>query len=134
MPRRSAASLTVIELDPRASRLRPPATLSDRERTIFADLVAACDPHHFRASDVPLLTRYAEACALADLAAEHLRTEGAVTTFGRPSVWLTVQAQTLKSIVSLSMRLRLSPQSRLHAKTAARERTPPEQAPWVEKG
>jgi hypothetical protein len=45
-----------------------------------------------------------------------------------------VQAQALKSIIALSMRLRLSPQSHLHAKTAAREKTPAEHPPWVEKG
>ena len=129
MPRKSAASLTVVQLDGRASRLRPPASLSDPERAIFVDLVESCQASHFRKSDLPLLVRYAEACALADLAAEHLRKDGPVI-FGKPSAWLTVQGQALKSMVALSMRLRLSPQSRLDPKTAAREKPPLERPPW----
>src|SRR5262249_24459060 len=102
MPRRSAASLSVIELDPSASRLRPPASLSDAERAVFLDLVTACDANHFRTSDRPWLVRYCEAIALADLAAENLRKEGPVI-FGKPSAWLTVQSQALKSIIALSI-------------------------------
>ena len=55
MPRRSAASLSVVPLDRRASRLRPPAHLSEAERSAFVDLVSACKPGHFQASDLPLL-------------------------------------------------------------------------------
>jgi hypothetical protein len=56
MPRKSAASLSVIPIDGRSSsRLRPPATsLSGAERTAFVDLVSACKPGHFQASDLPL--------------------------------------------------------------------------------
>ena len=52
MPRKSAASLQVIPLVPEASRLLPPANLSEPERIIFRGLVSAVPPDHFRASDM----------------------------------------------------------------------------------
>jgi phage terminase small subunit len=59
-----------------------------------------------------LLTRYCEAAALADQAAEHLRAEGAVTVAGRVSPWLVAHEKSVKALTMLSMRLRLSPQAR----------------------
>lgn len=111
MPRRSSADLSVIQLNAGASRLRPPASLSEAERTVFVDLVSTNKPEHFQPSDMPLLVRYCEATALGDLAAEHLRTEGAVIG-GRPSPWIVVQEKAVRSMLGLSMRLRLSPQAR----------------------
>jgi phage terminase small subunit len=111
MPRKSAASLSVIPIDGRSSRLRPPASLSEAERTAFVDLVSACKPGHFQASDLPLLVRYVEASVLAEQAATQLRLEGPVIA-GRVSPWLTVQEKSVRALVALSMRLRLSPQAR----------------------
>jgi phage terminase small subunit len=111
MPRRSAASLSVVSLDRRASRLRPPAHLSEAERSAFVDLVSACKPGHFQASDLPLLCRYVEASVLAEQAATELRREGPVIA-GRVSPWVTVQEKAVRALVALSMRLRLSPQAR----------------------
>jgi phage terminase small subunit len=111
MPRKSAASLSVVRLDGRPGRLRPPASLSEDERVVFLDLVTACKPEHFTASDLPLLCRYCEAAVLGEQAAVHLRTDGAVIA-GRVSPWLTVSEKAVKAMVSLSMRLRLSPQAR----------------------
>jgi len=111
MPRKSAAELTVIPLDQRLSRLRPPANLSEPERNIFVDLVTACPARHFQQSDMPLLIRYVETAALADQAAEHIRSEGAVVG-GRLSPWVTAQEKAIRALTALSMRLRLSPQAR----------------------
>ena len=83
---------------------------------MFANLVASCDPEHFRLSDAPLLCRYCEAVVLAEKAAQELRRRGAVTKDGRVSGWITVQEKAVRALVSLSMRLRLSPQARLDAK------------------
>lgn len=124
MPRKSAAELSVVRIDAR-SRLRPPASLVEPERTIFLDLVSTCKPDHFKASDMSLLVRYCEATALADLAATHLREEGAVIA-GRTSPWLVVQEKSVRALVSLSMRLRLSPQAR--APNAPTRRLPPTSA------
>jgi len=110
MPRKSAAALTVVAVDGRASRLRPPPTLSEPERKVFGDIVSACNPGHFHACDLPLLARYCEAAALGDLAAVELR-KGAVID-GNPSPWIVVQEKAVRAMVALSMRLRLSPQAR----------------------
>jgi phage terminase small subunit len=111
MPRRSAASLSVPAVNGQPPRLHPPASLSEAERTIFIDLVTACEPKHFHPSDMVLLCRYCEACALAELAAAELRREGAVLS-GKVSPWVVVQEKTVRAVVALSMRLRLSPQAR----------------------
>jgi phage terminase small subunit len=111
MPRKSAASLSVVSLDTGPTRLRPPASLSEVERSIFIDVVTNCRANHFQASDMPLLCRYVESAALADLAAGELRRDGPVVG-GRPSPWITVQEKAVRALVALSMRLRLSPQAR----------------------
>ena len=128
MPRKSAASLSVVAVDGQPFRPDPPASLSEAERTIFVDLVAGCDRRHFRPSDLPLLCRYVEAAALGDQAAEQLRL-GAVIN-GRPSPWITVQEKAVRAMVALSMRLRLSPQSRIDPKTAGRRQEFQGPRPW----
>jgi len=110
MPRKSAAELNVVAIEGRANRLRPPTTLPQPERDLFAQLVAANAPTHFKVSDVPLLVQYVTAAVLADRAAENLRGEPVVG--GRPSPWLAVFEKTNRAMVALSMRLRLSPQAR----------------------
>ena len=111
MPRKSQASLSMVSIDARQSRLRPPASLSDSERAAFTDIVSTTKANHFVASDLTLLCRYAEATVLAEQAALHLRQEGPVIA-GRVSPWITVQEKAVRALVSLSMRLRLSPQAR----------------------
>jgi phage terminase small subunit len=111
MPRKSAASLSVIPIDGRSSRLRPPASLSEAERIAFVDLVSACKPDHFQDSDLPLVCRYVEASVLAEQAATQLRLEGPVVA-GRVSPWVTIQEKAVRALVALSMRLRVSPQAR----------------------
>jgi phage terminase small subunit len=91
-------------------------------------VVAACDRDHFRPSDLPLVVRYVEAAALGDQAAAQLRL-GAVIT-GKPSPWITVQEKAVRAMVALSMRLRLSPQSRIDAKTLGRQEVRQGPAPW----
>jgi hypothetical protein len=66
--RKSGAALAVAPVDDEPFRLKSPASLSDAERVIFVALVTTCDARHFRPSDLPLLVRHVEACALADLA------------------------------------------------------------------
>jgi phage terminase small subunit len=120
MPRKSAAALALepLSVDGRPKRLNPPPTLSAQERALFVDLVSTNTPEHFRPSDLPLLCRYVEASCLAEHAAQELRL-GAVVG-GKPSPWITVQEKAVRAMTALSMRLRLSPQSRLDSKTVAR--------------
>jgi phage terminase small subunit len=111
MPRKSAASLSVIPLETRSNRLCPPASLSESERAVFVDVITSCKANHFQQSDLSLLCRYAELSVLAEQAAGHLKTEGPVIA-GRVNPWLVVQEKAVRGLVALSMRLRLSPQAR----------------------
>jgi phage terminase small subunit len=127
--RKSAAALAVVAVDGKPNRLQPPDHLSPDERRRFVDLVSACDPEHFRASDLPLVCRFVEADALAEQAARELRTNGAVSD-GRASPWLVVQEKAVRALTALALRLRLSPQSRTDPKTLARQQLRQGPAPW----
>jgi phage terminase small subunit len=94
--------------------------MGEHDAGLFRELVGSVDADHFRAGDVPLLRQYVEAIRLAEEAGDALRRDGAVIG-GRASPWLVVSEKAQRSMVALSMRLRLSPQSRLHARTAARK-------------
>jgi phage terminase small subunit len=113
-------------------RLRAPACLSETERAIFASVVKACDPRHFRQSDLPLLSRFCELTALADQAACELREHGAVLN-GRASPWIIVQEKCVRGLVALSMRLRLSPQSRIDPKSLGRRQIHTGPKPWEDR-
>src|SRR5215471_8006913 len=63
MPRKSAASLSVVAVEPGSNRPRPPANLRGPERNLFIELIAANPPQHFRLSDRPLLTQYVAAAS-----------------------------------------------------------------------
>jgi hypothetical protein len=67
--------------------------------------------------------RYCETAVLAQEAAEHLRLEGPVIA-GRISPWMVIQEKSVRSSVALSMRLRLSPQSRAANNPSRQEQTP----------
>ena len=110
MPRKSASSLNVVPIEPRSDRLRAPSQLPPAERELFASLIAANAPTHFKVSDMPLLVQYCAAAILNDQAAAELRTSPVVA--GRPSAWLAIFEKTNRAVVALSMRLRLSPQAR----------------------
>jgi phage terminase small subunit len=81
--------------------------------------MSGCGGDYFRQTDLPLLSRYCEAAILAEQAALELR-QGAVLN-GKPSPWIVVQEKCVRALVSLSMRLRLSPQSRVDPKTLTRQ-------------
>jgi len=125
----SAAELSVIDMDVQQVRLPPPACLSGPELELFCSIVGGCDAGHFRETDLPLLSRYCEATVLAEQAALELR-NGAVLD-GKPSPWIVVQEKCVRAMVSLSMRLRLAPQSRIDPKTLGRRPEPPRgPMPW----
>jgi hypothetical protein len=109
MPRKSATA-KIIPLDTRTERLRPPANMVGPERELFVALVAANQPGHFRDSDLPLLLQYCTATVLNEQAAGEIRAAPIVKD--RPSPWLGIYEKTGRAVIALSMRLRLSPQSR----------------------
>ncbi len=85
--RKSAASLTSLNVDGTPPRLTAPSSLNQLERKIFTDIVGASAPEHFRPSDLPLLVSYVQATVLGEHAAAELR-NGAVID-GKPSPWIT---------------------------------------------
>ncbi|MES2842467.1 MAG: hypothetical protein V4794_19485 [Pseudomonadota bacterium] len=94
-----------------AKRLRPPPALSEPALKVFDHVVGAVDPGHFSEVDLPLLEAYATSAAMATLSAQMLEQEGAVVD-GKANAWLTVQEKAQRSLVALSARLRICPQSR----------------------
>lgn len=84
--RKSAEALAVRSVIGKGPRLEPPASLSEAERSVFVGLVTACDPDHFRASDLPLLVRYTASIVLGDRAALELR-KGAVVKASHRRGW-----------------------------------------------
>ena len=110
MPRKSAAAIAINQPPTAANRLRPPATLSAAQRAVFLELVGSNEPGHFQPSDAPLLATYCEVICMLQEASNQLK-KGIVFD-GRVSPWVGVQERGIKSMVALSMRLRLSPQAR----------------------
>jgi phage terminase small subunit len=126
--RKSAASLSVISVDGKPDRLQPPDHLSADERQRFIEIIATCSATHFRPSDTILLCRFVEADALAEKAAAELRKNPVIE--GKPSAWLAVQEKSVRALTALSMRLRLSPQSRIDAKAMGRQEPRLTVNPW----
>ena len=127
--RKSAASMSVaISVDGKPDRLQPPDHLSADERQRFVHIVASCDARHFRPSDATLLCRFVEADALAERAAKELRKHPVVD--GKPSPWIHIQEKSVRTLTALSMRLRLSPQSRIDSKAIGRQEPRLTVNPW----
>src|SRR5262245_8496797 len=83
-------------------RLKPPANLSDLARKEFKRIVAAEPAAHFKDSDLSLLIQYCEAVAMAERAVQELQREDA------PVRWLTLWEKATRTMIALSMRLRIS--------------------------
>jgi hypothetical protein len=104
-----------VELVPYETRQRlsVPDSLSDAAKRHFVDLVTTTHSRHVHPSDIPLLSRWAELCAIAERAEfEMSRPNGLVTPDGKQTVWFGIHASATKSLNGLALRLRLGPQSR----------------------
>lgn len=112
MPRKSQAShLTVVapsagQAVTRIPRVRVPDYLTELAASEFRTIVSTLAAEHFRPSDVPLLARYAELCAMA-------RAEG---------ITVDDHLKISRTMALLATRLRLAPSTRGHARTTARQR------------
>jgi hypothetical protein len=102
MPRRSAASFAIPNVTGLEPRLSPPPDLTPDERQVFCDLVGSAKAEHFRVGDLPLLSAYCRAIALERRSAIAAGDDKALARWNGAT----------KAMVALSMRLRLSPQSR----------------------
>jgi phage terminase small subunit len=120
LTRKSADSLTTRPAGGKPSVLRPRDDCPPSVRRIFLELVSSVAADHFQPGDAPLLEQYAQAILLARQAYDKLATEGPVID-GKASPWLVVLEKAHRSAVALSARLRLAPQARADARSAARK-------------
>jgi hypothetical protein len=122
MPRRSAASLTLVHprITGRDPRLSPPATLGTAEKRLFISIVGSCPAAHFRPSDQPLLCQYVMACVAAEHAAAKLAETGGPVSGGEVNPWHRVHERAVRLMSILAMRLRLTPSSRMRPETVHR--------------
>ena len=94
--------------------LDPPSEFGDGsvEREIFVKTVLATPPDHFAPEDVVLLAEYCRTAAMARRASDELAVSAVAGSM--PSPWLAVHASAVRSLATLSTRLRLGPRSRSH--------------------
>jgi Phage terminase, small subunit len=128
MARPGRKSRAALELVPPVSAINPASVrITPRDETpesvaqIIHDLIANCAPDHFRKTDWPLLESYARAILLEQRAHAHLDDEGPVSQSGKANPWLAVMEKSGRQIIACSMRLRLSPQSRLEPRSAGKQ-------------
>ncbi len=119
--RRSAAELATLNVTGEPARLDPPSHLNDDERNLFVELVDACSPRHFVASDLPLLVSFVQATLLSRHAIANAATD--------PSA-LAIWEKSTRMQATLATRLRLAPQARTDPKTLARQSRPQWPPPW----
>jgi phage terminase small subunit len=128
MPRKTFGASFAVSIEP--PRLQPPPTLSAKEREVFQAVVSACDARHFRASDVPLLSRFCELSVMSERAARELRKAAVID--GKPSPWVIVREKSVRGLLAVATKLRLTPSARTDPKTLARVRQPTGlPKPWV---
>jgi hypothetical protein len=72
--------------------------------------VAAAPPDFFRAEDLVLLAAYSRAAVLERQAAERLAV--AIAAGDAPRPWLAVHTQVSRTLLNLTVRLRIGPRSR----------------------
>jgi len=94
-------------------RLSPPATLGEAEKRAFLDLVMSCPAGQFAPCDLPLLSAWSETVALRERMATRMAVEGELDEKGKPSGAFTIHKEATKTLNSLALRLRVSPQSRM---------------------
>lgn len=136
MPRKSAASLAVArpELGRRAS---PPHTLSDRQRALWVQIVAAKPADWFPPETHPMLAALVAHIETFELLEREFRGLDRVDTLERVS-WLDrlsrLRDRESRAIATLSTKLRLTNQARYTPKAAgtAAKRAGP--APWETRG
>jgi hypothetical protein len=94
-------------------RLAPPAFLGEAEKRAFLDLVLSVPSNQFARCDLPLLCAWAETVALRERMAVRMSVEGELDEKGKPSGAFTIHKEATKTLNSLALRLRVSPQARM---------------------
>jgi len=102
----------VTPFDASDDRLKPPDSLGPAEKRVFWSLTTQVPAAQFQPADLPLICRWCELTVLADRAAAEMAT-GNLVENGLPSPWIAIHEKATKQLIALSLRLRLSPQSRM---------------------
>lgn len=105
--RKSLANLATLRVDGTPPPLEAPSCLDDAERLLFDEIVSARDTRGLVRSDLPLLVSYIQASVIARNAARG----GDVGAFEKAA---RIQC-------ALATKLRLTPHSRITARTAGRQ-------------
>jgi phage terminase small subunit len=118
MPRKSAASLTVVSsLDERRSRVSAPGHLPAEVRAVFDEITSSVSTRHLRECDSPVIAALAAAIHANREAMNAIAREGLLVD-GHVNAHVAVLNTTSKLIASLSVKLRLTPTGRLDRKVA----------------
>ena len=133
MPRRSSASYVTPTFPDKPQVPKPSAGLPPAVKKIFHELIRTTPAGHFRVSDGPVLESFSSAVAMSRQAEQELALSGPILPDGKPSPWMKVASEAAKTIASLSMRLRLCPQSRATSRTTGREKEFLGPRPWEDK-
>ena len=106
----------VMPFGANSGRLQPPDCLGELQKRAFVDLITSVPRSQFRASDLPLLARYAELVVMAETASFHVGADGMVVADdkGRTRVnpWFQIYRDTTRELRVLAQRLRLDPKAR----------------------
>lgn len=96
----------------RRRRWAVPREMSADAAAHWGAIVMDVNAGHFVKSDMPLLTAYCNALALAERA-HHAIAQCPFDRYGLPTAWHTILAEQVKAISMLAARLQLCPQERL---------------------
>jgi hypothetical protein len=107
--RKSAELLSFPAIDGPRPRIMPPASLTKAERSLFTEIAA--DAQHLVQADAPLLASYVQAVLLSRRAGRDLRC-------------IDEWEQIVRVMATLATKLRLTPQSRIDAKSLTRGQRP----------
>lgn len=131
----SAALATVPRLA--SDRLQPPAHLDEAEAVEWRAIVDSLPADFFRPGDIPLLSEFVIASAMAKWAKTIIKAEGAIVDDGRrqwahPAV--TIQQMQRTAMAHMAVKLRLCPSSRYTEKSAqTKTKSATAKRPWGDK-
>jgi hypothetical protein len=126
MPKGLADKSKLTVIDTQRTRLKPPETLTKKEREIFSEIVDSSDPRGFRRAELPVLVAYVQAISFSQWYT--LKLSEGDSSYHR--LWLDAT----KLVALLASRLRLAPSTRLQPKSVESHReTDPDELPLWER-
>ena len=132
MPRKSQSSLAIVPFPSTPKPPSPREKASTTVKAILREIVDSAPPKQFAQSDAPLIEALAQAIANSHVAQAQIEKYGLVHGL-KPSPWTLTLEKSHKVIIALSLRLRLSPQSRMDRKSTKLQGPPANDParPWL---